>query len=93
MTISAAFVLYSVSWFMVFFVVLQIRTTSQGDMGHVVPGTPAGAPAGFVMKRKAIITTIFATVIWAILCAIILSGVISVRDFDWMHRLPPVSTN
>lgn len=93
MTISAAFVLYSVSWFMVFFVVLQIRNTSQADAGHVVPGTPASAPAGFVMKRKAIITTIIATVIWAILCAIILSGVISVRDFDWMDRLPPVSPN
>ncbi|WP_050526276.1 DUF1467 family protein [Pseudorhodobacter aquimaris] len=93
MTISAAFVLYSVSWFMVFFVVLQVRTTSQGDVGNVVPGTPSSAPAGFVMKRKALITTVVATVIWAILCAIILSGVISVRDFDWMNRLPPVSTN
>lgn len=93
MTISAAVVLYVVCWFMVFFVVLPLRNTSQGDAGAVVPGTPASAPAGFVVKRKAKITTIAATVVWAILCAIILSGVISVRDIDWMNRMPPISTN
>lgn len=93
MTISAAVVLYVVCWFMVFFVVLPLRNTSQGDAGSVVPGTPASAPAGFVVKRKAKITTIAATVVWAILCAIILSGVISVRDIDWMNRMPPISTN
>ena len=91
MTITAAFVLYAVSWFMTLFVVLPLRNTSQGDVGVVVPGTPASAPAGFVIKRKAWITTIFATIIWVILCAIILSGVISVRDFDWMGRMPAVS--
>ena len=93
MTISAAVVLYVVCWFMVFFVVLPLRNTSQGDAGAVVPGTPASAPAGFVVKRKAKITTIAATVVWAILCAIILSGVISVRDIDWMNRMPPISAN
>ena len=91
MTISAAFVLYVVSWFMVFFVVLPLRNTSQGDAGAVVPGTPASAPAGFVVKRKAKITTIAATIVWAILCAIILSGVISIRDIDLMDRMPPIS--
>ena len=90
MSISAAFVLYVVSWFMVFFVVLPLRNTSQGDAGAVVPGTPASAPAGFVIKRKAKITTIAATIVWAILCAIILSGVISIRDIDWMNRMPPI---
>ncbi|MGB3277958.1 MAG: DUF1467 family protein [Pseudorhodobacter sp.] len=92
MSITAAIVLFAVCWFMTFFVVLPLRFTSQGDDGNVVPGTPASAPAGFVVKRKAWITTIAATVIWAILCAIILSGKITVRDFDWMGRMPPVSS-
>jgi predicted secreted protein len=93
MSITAAIVLFAVCWFMTFFVVLPLRFTSQGDDGNVVPGTPASAPAGFVVKRKALITTIAATVIWAILCAIILSGMITVRDFDWMGRMPPVSSS
>ncbi len=92
MTITAAAVLFAVTWFMTFFVVLPLRFKSQGDAGEVVPGTPASAPSGFVVKRKAWITTLAAIVIWVALCGIILSGVISVRDFDWMHRMPPVST-
>jgi predicted secreted protein len=91
MTITAAVVLFAVCWFMTFFVVLPLRFQSQGDAGSIVPGTPSSAPSGFVVKRKAWITTIAATVIWAVLCGIILSGMITVRDFDVMGRMPPVS--
>lgn len=92
MSITAAIVMYAVCWFMTFFVVLPLRFKSQGDEGVVVPGTPASAPSGFVVKRKAWITTLAATVVWAILCSIILSGVITVRDFDFMGRMPPATT-
>lgn len=90
MSISAAIVLYSVCWFMVFFIVLPLRLTTQGDAGAVVPGTPAGAPAGFVVKRKARITTVAATAVWVVLFVIITQGWITVRDFDVMGRMPPL---
>ncbi len=89
MTITAAIVLFSIVWFMTFFVVLPLRFVSQGDVGEVVPGTPKSAPAGDVVVRKAKITTVVAVVIWGALYAIILSGWISVRDFDMKHILPP----
>jgi predicted secreted protein len=89
MTITAAIVMFAVCWFMTFFVVLPLRFKSQSDAGEVVPGTPKSAPSGFVVKRKAWITTIAATIIWVILCSIILSGKITVRDFDFMGRMPP----
>lgn len=92
MTITAAFVLFTMTWFMVFFVVLPLRVVTQGESGAVVPGTPAGAPAGYVIKKKARQTTIAAIIIWAILCGIILSGAITVRDFDWAGRMGPPST-
>jgi predicted secreted protein len=76
---------------MTFFVVLPLRFKSQSDAGEVVPGTPKSAPSGFVVKRKAWITTIAATIIWVILCSIILSGKITVRDFDFMGRMPPTT--
>ncbi len=90
MSITAAFVLFAVCWFMTFFVVLPLRLTTQGDAGQVTPGTPAGAPAGFVVRRKARLTTIIATGIWLVLSGIILSGWITVRDFDFMGRMPPL---
>ncbi len=91
MTITAAAVLFAVTWFMVFFIVLPLRLTTQGDAGSVVPGTPASAPRDEMVGRKAKITTLFAIIVWAILAAIITSGAITVRDFDWMGRMPPVS--
>lgn len=90
MSITAAIVLFAVVWFMVFFIVLPLRSVSQADAGEVVPGTPASAPSGFVVARKAKITTVVAIVVWAIIAGTIISGVISVRDIDMMHRMPPV---
>ena len=82
MTITGAFVLFSVTWFMVFFCVLPLRFTSQADAGTVVPGTPRSAPATEVVGRKARITTLVATVIWAAICAVILWGGIGIDDLD-----------
>jgi predicted secreted protein len=89
MTITAAIVLYAMVWFMVFYVVLALRFESQADAGHVVPGTPRSAPSTENVGRKARVTTVIATVIWAVIAGIILSGVITVRDFDFMGRMPP----
>jgi predicted secreted protein len=82
MTITAAIVLYAVTWFMTFFVVLPLNLTTQGDAGDVMPGTHAGAPAGDVVARKARITTLIATVLWAVIAGVIVSGWISIADFD-----------
>lgn len=89
MTITAALVLFAVIWFMVFFIVLPIRFTSQADTGEVVPGTPKSAPADYLVAKKARITTLIAFVIWAVLAGIITSGVISIEDIDWFDRLAP----
>ncbi|MEZ5754089.1 MAG: DUF1467 family protein [Paracoccaceae bacterium] len=82
MSITSAIVLYAVTWFMVFFIVLPLRFVSQGDAGDVVPGTPKSAPATEIVGRKARLTTLIATLVWAVLAGIILSGVISIRDID-----------
>lgn len=89
MSIASAIVLYAVTWFMVFFVVLPIGLSTQGDEGEVVPGTHESSPARFPLKRKLWQTTLWGTLIWALLAAIILSGWISVRDFDWFGRMSP----
>jgi predicted secreted protein len=87
MTITSAFVVYAVTWFMVFFIVLQVRTVSQRESGHVEPGTPPGAPADEVVGRKAKLTTLIATPIWAAICGVILSGWITLADLDMFGRM------
>ncbi|AFO88238.1 DUF1467 family protein [Phaeobacter inhibens] len=88
MGVTSGLVLYAVIWFMTFLIVIPIRIETQGDRGEIVPGTHAGAPEHHYLKQKAVITTIAAAVLWAIIATIILSGWITVNDFDWFDRLP-----
>jgi predicted secreted protein len=79
-------VLYLVVWFMTFFVALPLRLKTQGENGKVEPGTHASAPQVHNLKKKALITTGVAAVIWAILAWIILTDVITVRDLNMFTR-------
>ena len=86
MTITAALVLYSVIWFMVFFIVLPLRFTAQADTGEVVPGTPRSAPSDHLVGKKARITTAVAAVLWLVIAGIILSGWVTISDIDIFGR-------
>ena len=89
MGITSGIVLYAVLWFLTFLIVIPIRLQTQGDVGHVVPGTHASSPEVHNLKKKALITTVAAGVIWAILATIILGGFVTVRDIDLFHRMGP----
>lgn len=91
MAITSALVLLAVIWFMTLFVVLPLRLTTQDEAGEIVPGTPASAPTNPQLKRKAKIVTLIAVPLWAIVCAIILTGTITVDDFDLFHKFGPDS--
>ncbi|MGB5067656.1 MAG: DUF1467 family protein [Albidovulum sp.] len=89
MSITGGMILFATLWFLVFFIVLQIRPGSQAATGRVEPGTPPGAPEDAQIWRKAKITSVIAVVLWTIIAAILLGGFISVRDIDWFNRLGP----
>jgi len=91
MNITSAIVLYAVLWLLTFLVVIPIRLKTQGDVGEITPGTQAGAPAHHNLKTKALITSALAATMWILLWWIITYEIITVRDFDWMIRLPPVA--
>ena len=92
MSPTAAIVLFSVIWFMVFFIMLQLPQKTQEDAGNVVPGTHKSAPADPQIGRRARITTIWAAGIFLIIAGIILSGRITIRDLDWFGRMSPPTT-
>ena len=87
MTITSALVLFAVIWFMVLFVVLPLRITTQGEAGKVVPGTPESAPENPQMGRKLKVTTGVAVVLFSVIAGVILSGWIGVEDFDFFNRM------
>ena len=93
MGITSAIVLFAVIWFLTLFIVLPLRLQTQGDVGEIEPGTHAGSPANPQMKKRFLVTSVVAVVLWAIIAGSIISGVFSVRDFDWFNRMatPEVS--
>jgi len=82
MSITGGAVLFVVIWFLTMFVTLPIILRTQGEDGDVVPGTHEGAPSDFRLGRTMLIVTVLAVVIWGLVAAIILSGVITVEDLD-----------
>ena len=93
MNITAAIVLFSVIWFMVFLIVLPLRLVTQGDEGRVVPGTHRSSPAGDVVARKARVTTWWALGLWALIAAFLTWGPLTVRDLDVFGRMSPERTD
>lgn len=87
MTITGALVLFAVTWFMVFLCILPTRQVSQADAGEIVPGSARSAPVDPQIGRKARLTTWITLVLWAVMCGIILSGWISIRDTDVFNIL------
>jgi predicted secreted protein len=87
--ITSALVLLAVIWFMVLFVVLPLNLRTQSEEGEVVPGTPGSAPTDPRLKRKAKIVTLVSLPIWVVACTIIISGAITVEDFDLFRRFGP----
>lgn len=89
MAVTSAIVLYAVIWFLTMFVVLPIRLRTQGDVGEVVPGTQAGAPANFRAKRTMLLVTVIAFGVWAVVAGVVIFGGITVRDIDFFQRMGP----
>lgn len=64
-TISTAFAIYFVIWWIVLFVTLPFGVRSQHEDGESSAGTDPGAPVASQMGRKLIWTTVISAVIFA----------------------------
>ena len=89
MGITSAIVLFAVIWWLTLLIVVPVKMKTQQDVGRVTPGTQSGAPEVHHLKAKLWITTGIALVLFAIIGGTIISGVITVQDLDWFHRMGP----
>jgi predicted secreted protein len=87
MTITAAFVLFAVLWFLALLTILPLRVRTQGEDGAVVPGTPSSAPTDADIRRKLAWATVVAVVLWVPIFAVIVWGGITIRDIDLWGRM------
>lgn len=87
MNLTGGIVLFAVLWFLTLFVVIPFGQRSQQDAGHVVRGTHAGAPHETPWRRKLILTTVIAAILWGGIAWLILGGVVSRADIEHLDRL------
>ena len=87
MSIVSAIVLFAVYWFITLLVVLPLRLETQGDRGEIEPGTHAGSPADPQMKKRFVVTTCVAFVLWAITVAVVVTGTLTMQDLDIFNRM------
>jgi predicted secreted protein len=84
MSITSAIVLYCVIWAIVFFMVNPLWQTSQSEQGDVEPGTPASAPVDAMIRKKAIITTVIGTALFALAFSTIQFGWLTLDDISFV---------
>ena len=65
-TISTAFAIYFVIWWITLFLTLPFGVRSQHEDGEGAPGTDPGAPIATRMGSKLIWTTVISAVIFAV---------------------------
>jgi len=76
MSVTTALAIYFIVWWVVLFAVLPWGVRSQDESGDVAPGTDPGAPAVHTVWMKLLWTTIIASVVFAIMTAVYLLGLI-----------------
>ena len=87
MSVTSAFVLFAVIWFLTFLIVIPFKIKTQGDIGVVLKGTQAGAPEVHDLRKKAIITTGLSLILWLLITILIVSEIVTIEDIDLFGRM------
>ena len=87
MSVTSAFVLFAVIWFLTFLIVIPFKIKTQGDMGVVLKGTQAGAPEVHDLRKKAIITTGVSLILWLLITILIVCEIVTIEGIDLFGRM------
>jgi predicted secreted protein len=92
-TISTAFAIYFVFWWIVLFLTLPFGIRSQhedgeGGVGQVIPGTDPGAPVTPGMGRKLIWTTLISAALFGISMLAYGAGYLNVEQLSKLLGMP-----
>ena len=79
MSLFSAVIVYLLIWWVTLFAVLPIGVRGQAEDGNIIQGSEPGAPVHSRMKYKIILTSLISLGIWAIVCLIIISGIIKIE--------------
>ena len=88
-TVSTAFAIYFVLWWIVLFLTLPFGVRSQHEGGEgTIPGTDPGAPIASQMGRKLIWNTVLSAVIFAVAMFAYYQGWLSIDRLSRLMGVP-----
>jgi len=87
-TISSAFAIYFVIWWITLFLTLPFGVRSQHEDGEGAPGTDPGAPIATRMGSKLIWTTVISAVFFAIAWLAHSAGYLTTERLSRLMGLP-----
>jgi predicted secreted protein len=87
-TISTAFAIYFVMWWVTLFLTLPFGVRSQHEGGGGAPGTDPGAPIASRMGRKLIWTTVISAIIFIASWLAYSAGLLNVERLSRLMGFP-----
>ena len=87
-SISTAFAIYFVLWWVVLFVTLPFGVRSQHEDGGGAPGTDPGAPIASRMGHKLIWTTLIAAVVYGLGMLAYRAGYLNIERLSKLMGFP-----
>ena len=87
-SISTAFAIYFVIWWIVLFLTLPFGVRSQHEDGEGAPGTDPGAPIVSHMGRKLIWTTVISAIIFASAMLAFNAGYFNIERLSKLMGIP-----
>ena len=87
-TISTAFAIYFVMWWVTLFLTLPFGVRSQHEDGEGAPGTDPGAPIASRMGRKLIWTTLISAVIFGLAMLAYNAGYLNIERLSKLMGFP-----
>jgi predicted secreted protein len=87
-TISTAFAIYFVMWWIVLFVTLPFGVRSQHEDGEGPAGTDPGAPVLPLMARKLVWTTVLSAALFAVSMLAYNAGYLNVERLSKLMGFP-----
>ena len=89
MRATSAFAIYFIIWWLMLFLVLPWGVRGHHESGKAVgKGHEPGAPVDPLLGRKALITTVLATMVFAVVYGIVGSGWIGFNDIPFLRDMP-----
>lgn len=89
MSVASSIAIYFVVWWLCLFVVLPFGVRNAHETGETVEqGNETGAPVNPMLWRKVMVTTILATMVFAVVWGQVTYGWISFDDFPFLRDMP-----